>query len=81
MMVGVAVGWALAGELSDGQRRVMEVEILFPARPLEFADGSARILVDPFLAPHNPAAPTSAADVDPTTSCSPTGTRPPRRDG
>ena len=32
----------------------------------EFAYGAARILVDPFLAPHNPAAPVSAAEVDPT---------------
>jgi L-ascorbate metabolism protein UlaG (beta-lactamase superfamily) len=29
-------------------------------------DGEARILVDPFLAPHNPAAKLSADDVDPT---------------
>jgi L-ascorbate metabolism protein UlaG (beta-lactamase superfamily) len=32
----------------------------------ELADGDARVLVDPFLAPNNPAATASAADVEPT---------------
>ena len=32
----------------------------------ELSDGDARVLVDPFLAPNNPAAPVSADDVDPT---------------
>ncbi|MQA74132.1 MAG: metal-dependent hydrolase [Solirubrobacterales bacterium] len=32
----------------------------------EFAYGASRILVDPFLAPHNPVAPVSAEEVDPT---------------
>jgi L-ascorbate metabolism protein UlaG (beta-lactamase superfamily) len=32
----------------------------------ELSDGSARVLIDPFLAPNNPAAKVSADDVDPT---------------
>jgi L-ascorbate metabolism protein UlaG (beta-lactamase superfamily) len=32
----------------------------------ELSDGSARILIDPFLSPNNPAAKVSADDVDPT---------------
>jgi len=32
----------------------------------ELSNGSARVLIDPFLAPHNPAAKVSADDVDPT---------------
>jgi L-ascorbate metabolism protein UlaG (beta-lactamase superfamily) len=32
----------------------------------ELSDGSARVLVDPFLAPNNPKATVSANDVDPT---------------
>jgi len=32
----------------------------------ELSDGSSRVLVDPFLAPNNPAATLSADDVDPT---------------
>jgi L-ascorbate metabolism protein UlaG (beta-lactamase superfamily) len=32
----------------------------------ELADGDARVLVDPFLAPNNPKAPVSADEVDPT---------------
>ena len=32
----------------------------------ELSDGSARVLIDPFLAPHNPVAKASADDVDPT---------------
>jgi L-ascorbate metabolism protein UlaG (beta-lactamase superfamily) len=32
----------------------------------ELSDGSSRLLIDPFLAPHNPAATVSADDVDPT---------------
>jgi L-ascorbate metabolism protein UlaG (beta-lactamase superfamily) len=32
----------------------------------EFAYGAARVLVDPFLAPGNPAAPVTAEEVDPT---------------
>jgi len=32
----------------------------------ELSDGSARVLVDPFLAPNNPKAPVSADEVDPT---------------
>ena len=32
----------------------------------ELTEGDARVLVDPFLAPHNPAAVVSADDVDPT---------------
>jgi L-ascorbate metabolism protein UlaG (beta-lactamase superfamily) len=32
----------------------------------ELSDGTARVLVDPFLAPNNPKAPVSADDVDPT---------------
>jgi L-ascorbate metabolism protein UlaG (beta-lactamase superfamily) len=33
---------------------------------VELVDGDTRILIDPFLAPHNPAAKVSADDVDPT---------------
>src|SRR5689334_9103081 len=32
----------------------------------ELSDGDTRILIDPFLAPHNPAAKVSADEVDPT---------------
>ncbi len=32
----------------------------------ELSDGASRVLVDPFLAPNNPAAPVSADDVNPT---------------
>jgi L-ascorbate metabolism protein UlaG (beta-lactamase superfamily) len=32
----------------------------------ELSDGSSRVLIDPFLAPHNPAAQASADDVEPT---------------
>jgi L-ascorbate metabolism protein UlaG (beta-lactamase superfamily) len=32
----------------------------------ELSDGDTRLLIDPFLAPNNPAAPVSADDVDPT---------------
>ena len=32
----------------------------------ELSDGTARVLVDPFLAPNNPKAPVSAEEVDPT---------------
>lgn len=33
---------------------------------VELVDGNTRVLIDPFLAPNNPAAKVSADDVDPT---------------
>jgi L-ascorbate metabolism protein UlaG (beta-lactamase superfamily) len=45
----------------------MGVEILFHGHAcFELSDGSARVLIDPFLAPDNPAATTTPDDVDPT---------------
>ncbi len=43
----------------------MEIRFLGHAC-FELSAGDARVLVDPFLAPHNPAAPVSAEEVDPT---------------
>jgi L-ascorbate metabolism protein UlaG (beta-lactamase superfamily) len=45
----------------------MAVEILWHGHAcFELSDGSARVLIDPFLAPDNPAATATAADVEPT---------------
>ena len=61
MMVGVAVGWALAEELAatgrtePGGLNQMEIRLLGHAC-FELVDGDTRVLVDPFLKPNNPAA-------------------------
>ena len=66
MMVGVAVGWALAEELREPRQRTeMQIEFIGHAT-FELTDGDARVLIDPFLAPHNPAAEVSADEVEPT---------------
>jgi L-ascorbate metabolism protein UlaG (beta-lactamase superfamily) len=45
----------------------MPLEIRFLGHAcFELSDGNARVLIDPFLAPHNPAATLSADEVDPT---------------
>jgi len=45
----------------------MAVEVRFHGHAcFELSDGSARVLIDPFLAPDNPAATATADDVDPT---------------
>jgi L-ascorbate metabolism protein UlaG (beta-lactamase superfamily) len=45
----------------------MAVEVRFHGHAcFELTDGAARVLIDPFLAPDNPAATTTADDVDPT---------------
>ncbi len=43
----------------------MEIRYLGHAT-FELVDGDTRILIDPFLAPHNPKAPVTADEVDPT---------------
>jgi L-ascorbate metabolism protein UlaG (beta-lactamase superfamily) len=43
----------------------MEIRFLGHAT-FELSEGDARVLVDPFLSPHNPVAPVTADDVDPT---------------
>ena len=70
MLVGVAVGWALAEELRQPTKRTgglnqMEIRFLGHAC-FELSEGRARVLVDPFLEPNNPASPVTADDVDPT---------------
>ncbi len=55
MLVGVAVGWALANELTKtkGDERC---NIKFHGHAcFELSDGSATLLIDPFLKPNNPA--------------------------
>ncbi len=58
MMVGVAVGWALHGELNDTEnrrRRELTMEIKFHGHScFELSEGETRVLVDPFLKPNNP---------------------------
>jgi L-ascorbate metabolism protein UlaG (beta-lactamase superfamily) len=44
---------------------MMEIRFLGHAT-FELSEGSSRVLIDPFLAPHNPKAPVSADEVDPT---------------
>lgn len=43
----------------------MEIRFLGHAA-FELSDGDARVLIDPFLAPGNPACPVSAEQVEPT---------------
>ena len=63
MMVGVAVGWALAEELdepNDPKRRTESDgdQTSLATRTFELSEGdSRRVLVDPFLKPNNPVAP------------------------
>ena len=66
MMVGVAVGWALAEE-AQKQLEEDQMEINFIGHAtFELVDGDTRVLIDPFLAPNNPAAKVSADEVEPT---------------
>ena len=67
MMVGVAVGWALAEELETRQRGELTMEIRYHGHScFELSDGDTRVLIDPFLKPNNPVAVTTAEEVEPT---------------
>ena len=71
MMVGVAVGWALAERLEEqetSQTRRTERDGDQLHRPLDGRAGRRRhpVLIDPFLKPNNPAARVTAEEVNPT---------------
>ena len=67
MMVGVAVGWALAEELQNEQEGGLRWRSSSSAtRRSSSPTATRRCSIDPFLAPNNPAAKVSADEVEPT---------------
>ena len=76
MLIGVAVGYELAQTARPKEtEQTMAVDIRFLGHAaFELKSGDTTVLVDPFLT-GNPKAAVEAAEVEPTTSCSPTATR------